>query len=222
MGARSLLVATLISTALARPGFAEERMLTPPEAAHPENEETEPEQEERRRSLSLEYGVWRGNGSTYTSKGAALSIDGYLVVIQLREEYSQRREEDEIDLAGIVLEGIRKSKLYQADITFGYALWQPLWNRFGLNVYALVRGGIQLDTSKFRTEGEEVAGDVDIDFILGGGLRGESFVRVPKIPVDIGMGINGGYLDDRIDWDKLESGAYAGGYAFIRFSRYKK
>ncbi|HLC71607.1 MAG TPA: hypothetical protein VJI32_06350 [Candidatus Nanoarchaeia archaeon] len=187
-------------------------------------EEIEDSREERL-NLGLEYGIGYSDEITYDIRGAALGINGYLVAFRFREERSSRKSPDSLKVAGFTLEGTRKSRRYNADITLGYAFLQHNWRHADVKLYGHVLGSIQLDTSILKLEGEDIPGPVDVDFLLGGGARAETAFRIPSlwtyIPLSIGIGGTAEYLRQQVDKiaEEARSGISVAGYAFVRISR---
>lgn len=187
-------------------------------------EEMEDSREERL-NLGLEYGVGHSDDITYDIRGAALGINGYLVAFRFREERSSRESPDTLTVAGLTLEGTRKSRRYNADIALGYAFLQHNWRHADVKLYGYVLGSIQLDTSILKLEGENIPGPVEVDFLLGGGARAETAFRIPSrwtyIPLSIGVGGTAEYLRQQVDKiaEEARSGINVVGYAFVRISR---
>lgn len=180
---------------------------------------------EDRLNLSLQYGYSYADEKIFTGKGASLGIDGYLVAIRLRQENEPYREEpDELKVAGFTLRGTRRYRMYHADVSFGYAFWQPYWRYVDVKIYGQVTGGIQLDTNYIKIEGEKIPGNLDLDFLVGGGSRIETAFRIPErwtyVPLSLGLGGVSEYLSSQVNViDEKETAFHWSWYAFLRISR---
>ena len=180
--------------------------------------------------IAIKRGLSWGDEKRYTSTAAALLTDSYLAEFRLRrEEAPRQRIEDEIKIAGITLEGIRRYRAYQADFTFGMELAERARRWYDLKLYGQVTGGLQVvKNNLFVGEGEErerLPGDPEVGFYAGGGGRGEAVFRIPRIGsyyFSVGLGATVEYLRDLDDFlQQPINGVNYGVYGLVRLSREK-
>ncbi len=177
-------------------------------------------------SLGLKYGYTSGIDKPFIRKEASLGINGYLVSIRFLKEEEEREEADVIEVAGLRLEGTRRHRTHQANISFGYGMYQFRRHYVNASLYGYVTGGIQLDTDYLQLPRERIPGSPEIDFLLGSGLLVEIvhplayWGQLPLLRnLEIGLGGTVEYLSEQVDIKEPEEGVYLGGHVVVRIGR---
>ncbi len=234
-----ILAAAALSLALHGTVRAEETLV--PEGAR-DSQATEPLPEEEQNNLfgieeyaRKEVGglaVKRGYSWTddkrFAAWAASLHLNGYLAEFRFRKQDTNiLREDDEIKIAGITLEGERRYKTYQTDFTFGFEIFETGVRWFNLAFLGQVSGGFQVVKNLIRIEGEDLPGDPAIDFFAAGGGRAEALFHVPRFGgyyVSIGAGNTLEYLftsNDEFLRQAVQDVQYSI-YGILRLSREKE